>query len=187
MLWLVAVMAGITVAVSAIAAVKIGATMRAVARCRGWRPVPGRVVAASLRQVSVGSVGPQYIPVVTYRYAVDGAEYTGESLSVGARVQYSLRRNAQRRIAPYVDGEPVQVLIDPSDPTKSVLECRAPILPLLWMTFLAVWIVLLVGLGLLLLPGVDGPEPILRLGTGTTESKSIIAGAACAAPRGRDV
>jgi hypothetical protein len=57
----------------------------------------------------------------------------------------------------------VQVCVDPVDPARSVLECRAPIIAVWWTMLVVAWIILIVGLTLLLTPGLDGPEPILRL------------------------
>lgn len=73
------------------------------------------------------------------------------------------RRNAERRLAHYAAAQPVQVYLDPVDPARSVLECRAPIIAVWWTMLVVVWIILIVGLALLLTPGLDGPKPILRL------------------------
>ena len=158
-------MVALVLAISAIIAIRLRAAERAVARCREWLPVSGHVVASSIRAVFSEDVGTQYTPNVEYRYVFGDRRYASEVLSVGMNVRYT-RRGAERRIAPYRSGQPVQVFVDPLDPSNSVLERRAPIIPLLWTLLVAAWIVLFVGLGLLLIPGVDGPEPMLRIGFG---------------------
>lgn len=166
MLWLVAVLIAITLGISGVAVAKLRAVKRAVGRCGGWKPVRGEVVTASIREKYLSHVGRQYIPMVEYRYVFGGTTYVGNNLTVGVDVQYSRRRNAERRLAGYSSGQRVQVRVDPSSPVNSVLECRAPIIPVLWTTLIGAWVLLIAGLGLLLLPGLDGPEPILRLGIG---------------------
>lgn len=153
----------ITVGLTVFIGVKLRALRRSVERCRGWMPVIGRVMATEILEVRIHDVGPQYIPIVRYRYVVGGVESTGERLTVGPEVQYSRRRNAERRLVGYDVGHPAPVLFDPAHPEEAVLECRAPLSATLWWLLALAWIVLIGGLALMLTPGIDGPKPMLRL------------------------
>jgi hypothetical protein len=172
MLWFVAAVIVMTLVVSAIAAVKLRAMTRAVAQCGEWTRVGGKVVATSIRDVLAHDM-VQYAPIVEYRYVVGDTQYTSEALSIGVQVLYSSRRGAERRLARYKAGELVQIQVDPSNPARSVLECRAPYIPVLWTMLAVAWIALLVVLGVVLMPGVDGPEPILRLETGFVPASDV--------------
>ena len=164
MLSLVIGLIAIALAVTVVAAVRLRGARRAIARCRTWKLVTGRVIASSIREVLVDDVGTQYTPIVVYRYVLDDTQYESEHLTIGGHTQYSLRRNAERQLARYVVGRPVQLHVDPHDPASSVLECRAPSVTVLWTMLVVIWIVMIGGLGLLLMtPGVAGPDPILRL------------------------
>jgi hypothetical protein len=172
MLWFVAALIAMTLAVSAIAAVKLCAMTRAVAHCGEWTPVGGTVVATSIRDVLAHDM-IQYAPIVEYRYVVGDTQYASEALSIGVHALYSSRRGAERRLARYKAGQVVQVQVDPSNPARSVLECREPFIPVLWTMLVAAWIALLVGLGVMLMPGVDGPEPMLRLEIGFAPASDL--------------
>jgi hypothetical protein len=91
----------------------------------------------------------QYAPIVEYRYVVGDTQYASEALNIGVHALYSSRRGTERRLARYKAGQPVQVQVDPSTPARSVLECRAPFIPVLWTMLVAAWIVFLVGLGVM--------------------------------------
>ena len=163
MLWVVVALIALTFGVTVVAAVRLRGARRAVARCREWQEVTGRVIALSVREVSVDGVGTEYVPVVVYRYLSGDTQYESEQLAIGGQ-RYSRRRNAERQLARYSAGRPVQVHVDPDNPSSAVLECRAPLVAVLWTTLVVIWVVMIGGLGLLLLtPGVVGPEPVLRL------------------------
>lgn len=163
MFWIVVALIALTLAVTALGAYKLRAARLAVARCREWTPVTGRVITRSIREVVNADVGNQYIPVVVYRYVVGDMQYQGEQLAIGGHTQYARRRNAERRLDRYVSGEPVQVYVDPANPLNAVLECRAPVVSVLWTMLVLIWVVMIAGLGMLLLtPGVVGPDAILR-------------------------
>jgi hypothetical protein len=164
MLWLVAALLALALAVSALAAVRLRTASRQLARCRAWPCVTGRIIESAVRRVSIHGLGHQYTPVVRYRYVVGGTHYEGESLTISSLLPYSRRRSAERRIARYAAGVVVQVHVDPVGPTFAVLECRAPGMTMLWTMIALLWIVIFGGIGALLLtPGVIGLEPVIRL------------------------
>lgn len=163
MLWIVVGLIVLTFGVTVFAAVRLRGARRAVERCREWPEVTGRVIALSIREVSVEDAGTEYVPVVQYRYVAGDTQYESEQLAIGVR-RYSRRGSAERRLARYSAGRPVQVHVDPENPSSAVLECRAPFVAVLWAALVVIWVVMIGGLGLLLLtPGVAGPEPVLRL------------------------
>ena len=104
MLSLVIGLIAIALAVTVVAAVRLRGARRAIARCRTWKLVTGRVIASSIREVLVDDVGTQYAPIVVYRYVLDDTQYESEHLTIGGHTQYSLRRNAERQLARYVWG-----------------------------------------------------------------------------------
>jgi hypothetical protein len=164
MLWLVVALLALAIAVTAVAAARLRTASRQLARCRTWPRVTGRIIDASVRSVSIDGVGTQYIPVVRYRYVIGGTHYEGANVTMSGHTQYSMRRSAVRRLSRYAAGRVVQVHVDPGDPTSAVLECRAPLMTVLWTMIALLWIVILGGIGALLLtPGVVGPEPVVRL------------------------
>ena len=162
MLW-IALLISIAMAATAIGTLRLRTTTRAVERCRRWEPVTGSVIATRIDEVRIGDGGYQYIPMVTYRYVVDGMQYECEHRPIGGHVEYSLRRTAERRMARYAAGQPVQIRINPLQPAESALECTAPIIPTIWAMLVLVWIGVIVGLVVLLTPGIDGPNPMIRL------------------------
>jgi hypothetical protein len=164
MLWIVVGLIAMTLAATGLGAARLRASRRALAQCREWRIVTGRVIARSIRETSVPDVGPQYTPVVVYRYVVGDTQYESEHLTIGSHARYSLRRRAERRISRYAPGASVQVRVDPRNPAAAVLECHDPAVTVMWSMLVLIWIVMIGGIALLLMtPGVVGPEAIFRL------------------------
>jgi hypothetical protein len=163
-LWIVFGLIALTLGVAIFAAVKLRRERRSVARCHDWPEVTGRIIRTGVREVPMPDVGMQYVPVVVYRYVAGDVQYESERLTMGGHQQYSMRRSAERRLARYMVGNPVQVRVDPANPAESVLECRSPHIPVLWAMLGLIAVVMIVGMGMLLLtPGVAGPEPIVKL------------------------
>ena len=111
---------------------------RAVARAaaaEGWPSVPGEVVASRIGAEesadSEGGTTTWYMPVLRYRYAVDGRELEGRRLRFGSVRTADLKR-AEAWLAPYPAGARVEVRYDPADPAEAVLETRPPAAGYLW-------------------------------------------------------
>src|SRR5690606_40771499 len=80
MLWIVVALIVLTFGVTVIAAVRLHGARRAVARCRQWQEVTGRVISLSVREGSVDGGGTEYVPVVVYRYMSGDTQYESERL-----------------------------------------------------------------------------------------------------------
>jgi len=91
---------------------------------RSWLSVPGAVVATEVRMKRSGMgrhQRVQYTPLVAYHYTVDGRAYQGTRIHFGMLV-FGFEGPANRALAPYPVGAPVQVHYDPANPADSVLE-----------------------------------------------------------------
>ena len=71
-------------------------------------------------------------PVVEYVYRVDGRDYHGTRLALGADVAAS-RDFAEATVARYPAGREVTVHFDPANPSFAVLEAR---IAFAWLTLL---------------------------------------------------
>ena len=163
-LWSVFGLIALAIAVAMLAAVKLRSARNAVVRCRQWTEVTGRVTAVGIREASAPDGMKQFIPMVVYRYVAGDIQYESEQLTIGGHQQYSLRRNAERRLSRYVVGRPVPVHVDPNDHSNAVLECHSPHVPVLWAMLGLIVVVMIGGTAMLLLtPGVAGPEPIVNV------------------------
>lgn len=122
-------LAAIFVLVISLGAIVAGAGHVRTARAmRGFRPVPGRVLARDVAPVSADRTegrwgrGGGYAPKITYAYSAAGEELTGDRLSYGARgLKLAL---ARERAAAYPDE--VTVWVDPNDPRRAFLERHSP-------------------------------------------------------------
>ena len=108
---------------------------------RGWREVPGVITESTLERPARKSLQGQ--ATVRYRYALDGAERTGERIRFGDWMNYSVvaAGNSVRR---YPAGRSVTVRVNPRAPGDATLESAVP-----WVLF--VWLFLLaLGLGVVI-------------------------------------
>ena len=94
-----------------------------------WPYVPGRVIAASVRQVvERGDAQTRditnYVPFVQYEYQVGGQNYQGNRLAFQEK-GYNSHKKAFKLVAAYPAGNPVSVYYDPANPQNAVLERKA--------------------------------------------------------------
>ena len=94
-----------------------------------WPYVPGRVTAASVRQVVVRGDAEtrdatNYVPLVQYEYQVGSQIYQGNRLAFQEK-SFSSQRKAFKLVAAYQPGGAVWVFHDPANPQNAVLERKA--------------------------------------------------------------
>ena len=97
-----------------------------------WQRVDGEIIetgivddhTATMQTTTRGTTmtAPLKVPVVRYRYIVNGAEYIGDKLQLGGPLATSFRSVARSSIEQYQTGKRVQVSVSPTDPTVSVLQ-----------------------------------------------------------------
>ncbi len=84
-----------------------------------WPKVSGEVTSSTLsRTTSDGKT--KYAPSVKYNFKVDGADYTGNEISLVT--SYSKKTKADAVLDKYPSGKKVDVYYDPVDPSRSILE-----------------------------------------------------------------
>ena len=90
-----------------------------------WPTVQGEITGSridkSTSRDSDGHTDTTYRADVTYRYAVEDAEYTGDTVSFG-EYGSDRRSHADRIVKRYPVGKEVKVHYDPEKPEKAVLE-----------------------------------------------------------------
>lgn len=91
-------------------------------RSRRWPQVDGTIVVSDLQRSKDSEGGFMYRPEVTYRYSIDGKEYTGSRTRYGDWLQLSWSKPAVKTVRRYAVGTAVAVRYDPRDPEDSVLE-----------------------------------------------------------------
>jgi hypothetical protein len=121
-------------------------------RARKWPTTEGRVLESQVTKETSyddGSSSTTYGAEITYRYEVDGEEYSGKRRSF-ADYRSSNRRRAVKIVARYAPGAVIMVYYRPDQPDESVLEPGMSagfflflILPL---TFMAIGVAGLLGL-----------------------------------------
>lgn len=128
---------------------------------QGWSRTEGRILAAGVqsylsrqtRQGGSTSMVTMYRPAVSYEYRAGGRSFTGNRLSMGLPLGYGSQKMAQRYVAKYSTGAPVQVYYNPANPEEAVLELKARGVGLLSgiaMTILAFVAVSVIGTGFML-------------------------------------
>jgi hypothetical protein len=90
-------------------------------RSRHWPIVPGVVLDSQVNSYTDDEGTRMYGVAITYRYEVDGYEFSGNRRTFG-EFNSNNRGRAERIVAQYLPGSDVQVYYDPDDPTKAVLE-----------------------------------------------------------------
>jgi hypothetical protein len=83
-----------------------------------WPTTQSRITASRLDRTGSGS-DTKYRPSVSYRYSVQGTDYTGKRIR--AVSSYTSRGKAESELARYPSGATVTVYYDPADPASSVL------------------------------------------------------------------
>ena len=94
-----------------------------------WPFVPGRVIAASVRQVvergdAETSDTTTYVPLVEYEYQV-GSQICRSSQLAFQEQSFSSQKKAFKLVATFPPGHPVMVFFDPANPQNAVLERKA--------------------------------------------------------------
>jgi hypothetical protein len=100
-------------------------TCRAIVRARASEQWPR--TAATIEQSSVSSrVGSESTKLheakVTYRYSVDGREFTGSEIHIGPQWSWSSSEPAKSLVQQYPRGAAVTIAYDPAKPEDAVLE-----------------------------------------------------------------
>jgi len=92
-----------------------------------WPQTTGTITALNIAEIERTANNNEYMvfrPEVTYAYAVEGRTYTGDRIAFGDQTKGS-RNDAQKLLAPYQVGGPVQVFYDPADPQAATLTTKA--------------------------------------------------------------
>jgi hypothetical protein len=114
-----------------------------VAPLATWVPTPATVVSTGIIAVSSHN-GTSYQPSVTYRYSVNGTQYT--SGRVGPITESASRRWAQSVIDRYPQGASVTAWYDPKHPLNAIVDHHFSKIPLVMMG-IGLAMVLLIVLG----------------------------------------
>lgn len=94
------------------------AAVRELRRIRSWSQTEGRVQAFTVSKSLVGDV----FPSISYRYEVNGKEYTGDVIRPGGRTSFRSRRTAKEMERTYIAGGPVTVYYDPERPADCCID-----------------------------------------------------------------
>jgi uncharacterized protein DUF3592 len=92
-----------------------------------WPQTTGTITALNIAEIERTANDNEYMvfrPEVAYAYAVEGRTYTGDRIAFGDQTKGS-RNDAQKLLAPYQVGGPVQVFYDPADPQAATLTTKA--------------------------------------------------------------
>ncbi len=102
---------------------------RQATRAQQWPTAEGVVVSSRAEAYKTSAGAPNrggrvklYEPVVEYSYQVNGRDYHGTQVSVGARVSSQVQQVAEERAARYPRDAKVAVHYNPEHPTVAVLE-----------------------------------------------------------------
>ncbi len=92
--------------------------LRRASAAVSWPRARGTITSSDVRPtVEVG----YYVPEVSYRYAVEGTDFTGDAIQ-STRIAYSSETDAREIAARYPIGTEVEVRYDPRDPSSAMLE-----------------------------------------------------------------
>jgi hypothetical protein len=88
---------------------------------RHWPRIPATIIASSVQRQR-GVDGPLHGAEIRYQYTAGAVEHTSDRVRFGGRWGYSWRTPSDRLVAQYPSGSTVQIAVDPSDPSRAVLE-----------------------------------------------------------------
>ena len=88
---------------------------------RKWPTVPAEIIESTVTYRPGGRGGGRFVPVVEYRYAVDGVSYVGSRVQF-TRLETISRPDAERLAAEYHPQTSVLVHVSPSNPRVSVIQ-----------------------------------------------------------------
>ena len=112
-----------------------------------WQQVDGTVISSEVVDAWDTS-GERYTPQIIYTYEIDATSYEGRQVNLQGDLYLGNQLDAEQIIAPYPVGATVRPYVDPSDPTRSVLERDLPT-AVWWFVVIGLLLVLLsIGLGI---------------------------------------
>lgn len=123
----------------------IGIAVQRHARgAQGWQVVKGHIVTSGLEQFRAASEDGRrgsmmYKNQTSYTYAFNGVNYTGIVVSPGSDVTSSSRRMVRRWVPSYSEGQPIDVYVNPANPSESVLQPRVRGMWLIWICVAGLW------------------------------------------------
>jgi len=94
--------------------------MQVTAASNNWPTIPGHVIKAGIAKTP-GRYGSTYAPKVIYQYTVDGRSFQNDQLKIKG-IEYSSIQEAQEHLAQYGGPPPIEVYVNPDDPSQSFLE-----------------------------------------------------------------
>jgi hypothetical protein len=90
-------------------------------QARSWQPVSATVVSAELKTSSGESTS--YKALARYRYVVDGQTHEGNRIDLGGASNNAWHQEQYARLKHALSAQrPIEVWIDPADPTHSVVD-----------------------------------------------------------------
>ncbi len=89
-------------------------------KSKKWSLTKAKVIAKSLGIHSYRRIN-KYYPIVTYKYNLQGNEYTGNNFSF-CKEYYISEAEAQNRIAAFEVGDDIDVFINTQNPKQSVIN-----------------------------------------------------------------
>lgn len=90
-------------------------------RIRNWPVASGVILNAEVIRISRSGSSPSFKPSVSYKYQVNGKEFTGKRVSNVSRT-YGNSADAEAVIADYTQSRQVSVYYNPQNPQDSVLK-----------------------------------------------------------------
>lgn len=113
-----------------------------------WHLVPAEIVDSRVTRTAGGHGGGRFVPVVEYRYSINGATYTGRRVQF-TRMETPSREVAERVVGEFQTGSQISVRVSPSDPRVSVIQPgphgRSWLHLLFWTAFTSLGIASMVG------------------------------------------
>jgi hypothetical protein len=88
---------------------------------RKWPSVPAEIIESTVSYRSAGRGGGRFVPVVEYRYVVDGVPYVGKRVQF-TRLETIARADAERMTEEFHPETSVLVRVSPSNPRISVIQ-----------------------------------------------------------------
>jgi hypothetical protein len=89
-----------------------------------WVPSVAKILKASIL-TSAQTDSSDYRVIVAYEYEANGARYTGDRITFGART-FARKKNAEAELARYPVNGTVPVYFNPESPSEAVLLREAP-------------------------------------------------------------
>jgi hypothetical protein len=94
------------------------AATRELERISSWPQTRGQVESFAVSKTLAGD----FFPSISYRYTVEGKEYTSDAIRPGGRLSFRSRRKAKEMEATYVTGRQVTVFYNPESPQDCCID-----------------------------------------------------------------